>query len=199
MKHFSIAPVLTYKGREFKGLRGFAGKPFHPPLTDIPIAAYLFAAVFDALSLALYGSHEAVARELFLAATWVLIGGAAFSVLAALTGWADWHRGSTPGTQSRRTVNTHAIIMLSVTTLILVDLAVRLSQLDAEQTPVVCVILSVVAAALVTLGAAFGGALVFEQGFNVETAQDSPVFHVSEADVYPNTPAPSSVRSGRKD
>ena len=38
MRKFAVRPALTLKGRKFKGLRGFAGKPFHPPLTDIPIA-----------------------------------------------------------------------------------------------------------------------------------------------------------------
>ena len=35
------------------------------------------------------------------------------------------------------------------------------------------------------LGAAFGGTLVFDYGFNVETAGDSPVWHASETDVFP--------------
>ena len=39
-KLFSIKPGITIRGRAFKGLRGWAGKPFHPPLTDIPVAAY---------------------------------------------------------------------------------------------------------------------------------------------------------------
>lgn len=34
---FSIKPSITLKGREFRGLRGWAGKPLHPPLTDFPI------------------------------------------------------------------------------------------------------------------------------------------------------------------
>jgi hypothetical protein len=49
-KLFSIKPALSLKGRKFKGIRGFAGKPFHPPLTDIPVAAYILAAVFDLIS-----------------------------------------------------------------------------------------------------------------------------------------------------
>ena len=41
----SFRPSLTLKGRKFFGpLRGAAGKPVHPPLTDIPSAAYMFAA-----------------------------------------------------------------------------------------------------------------------------------------------------------
>jgi uncharacterized membrane protein len=49
-RRFSFRPSLTLKGRKYKGLRGWAGKPFHPPLTDLPVAAYLFAAGFDVLS-----------------------------------------------------------------------------------------------------------------------------------------------------
>ena len=79
MKRFSIRPTLTLKGRTFKGLRGWSGKPLHPPLTDIPI----------------------------------------------------------------------------------------------------------IVAVLVSFGATFGGALVFEYGFNVETAGDHHVWHKTETDVFP--------------
>ena len=50
MHRFSFRPALTLKGRKSFGLRGFAGKPFHPPLTDVPIGAYVLAAAFDVLS-----------------------------------------------------------------------------------------------------------------------------------------------------
>lgn len=186
MRHFSVTPPLTIKGREFHGLRGFAGKPFHPPLTDIPVAAYLFGALFDVLSTLLHEGHPALGRELFHAATWVFLGGAAVSVLAAVTGWADWHRSSEPGTQARRTVNTHAVLMIAVTVLTLVDLAVRLTVLqDRASSPVGLSVLSVVIAVLVTTGASYGGSLVFDYGFNVETAGDSPVWHIDERDVLP--------------
>jgi uncharacterized membrane protein len=46
-------------------------------------------------------------------------------------------------------------------------------------------ILSLVMAGLVSLGATYGGTLVYDYGFNVETAGDSPVWHVSELDVLP--------------
>ena len=47
---FSIRPTLSLKGRRSQGLRGFTGKPFHPPLTDFPIVCYVLAAVFDLIS-----------------------------------------------------------------------------------------------------------------------------------------------------
>jgi uncharacterized membrane protein len=187
MRRFSFRPSLTMSGRENRGLRGLAGKPLHPPLTDIPIAAYIFAAVFDVVSSAVGdGSHAALARQLFLAGTWTMIGGVAVSVLAALTGWADWHRSSEPGTQARRTINAHAIIMITVTVVALVDVIVRLSAYaDRTSTPVGITVLSVVAAVLIAVGATYGGGLVFDYGFNVETAGDHPVWHVNEHDVFP--------------
>lgn len=87
MRHFTFRPSLTLAGREYRGLRGWAGKPFHPPLTDVPITAYLFAAGFDVLSIAIGSAHQAVSRQLFLAASWTIVGGAAVSLLTALTGW----------------------------------------------------------------------------------------------------------------
>ena len=47
---YSIRPTLSLKGRRFQGLRGFTGKPFHPPLTDFPVVCYVLAAVFDVIS-----------------------------------------------------------------------------------------------------------------------------------------------------
>ena len=194
MRHFSVAPSLTVRGRARKGLRGMSGKPFHPPLTDIPIAAYLFAAVFDVLSGALHPSHRDLAEQLYRAGTWTFLGGAGVSVLAALTGWADWHRSSTPGTQARRTANTHALTMVTVTVLTLVNLALRLTAFsDRIATPPGVIVLSVVIAVLVSVGATFGGSLVYDYGFNVETAGDSPVWHASEQDVFPGGHAAAPV------
>jgi uncharacterized membrane protein len=186
MRHFSFRPSITMAGRTNKGLRGLSGKPLHPPLTDIPIAAYLFVAVFDVLSVALRHSHPVVARQLFMAGTWTLLGGAAVSVLAALTGTVDWLRSSEPGTQARRTINAHALVMVTVTVIVLVDLVLRLAAYhDRVGSPPGLVVLSVVACALVSFGATLGGGLVFDYGFNVETAGDHPVWHKSETDVFP--------------
>lgn len=186
MRRFTFGPSLSVSGRKFKGLRGYAGKPFHPPLTDVPVTAYLFAAVFDILSAALHGSHPVVARQLYVAGTWVLLGGAAVSLLAALTGWADWHRSSEVGTQARRTINAHAITMITVTVLVLADLGLRgLAWGGSGSSPIAVLVLSVVAAALVSMGATIGGSLVYDYGFNVETSGDHPVWHRTETDVYP--------------
>lgn len=185
MRKFSIRPTLTMRGRTFKGLRGWSGKPLHPPLTDFPIVCYTLAAAFDVIS-AVAGTGHTFAREMWHAGSFTFIAGAAVSVLAALTGLWDAWRSSEAGTQARRTINTHATIMVTVTVLAIADIAWRLSQYHADAvTPVGIAALSVVIALLVAVGATFGGSLVFEYGFNVETGGDSPVWHKSETDVLP--------------
>ena len=185
MRRFSIRPTLTLKGRKFKGLRGWSGKPLHPPLTDFPIAAYVLAAVFDIIS-TIGGSDHEWGHEFWHAGTYVFIGGAAVSVFAALTGLWDAWKSSEAGTQARRTINTHATIMVTVTVLALVDVAWRLNNYNSDNhTPAGVLVLSIVIALLVSLGATFGGTLVYDYGFNVETAGDAPVWHKSETDVLP--------------
>jgi len=185
VRRFSVRPPLTMKGRTFKGLRGWSGKPLHPPLTDLPIAAYVLAAAFDVIS-AIAGKDHTWARELWHAGAYLFVGGALVSVLAALTGLWDAWKSSEAGTQARRTINTHATIMITVTVLALVDIAWRLRDYNTEAvTPVGIAVLSVAIGLLVSVGATFGGSLVYDYGFNVETAGDHPVWHKSDTDVFP--------------
>jgi uncharacterized membrane protein len=185
MRHrFSFRPSLTLRGRKFKGLRGWAGKPAHPPLTDIPIGAYMLVAAFDVISVV--GQSESWARDFYRAGTFTLVGGAAVSLLAALTGFWDWWRSTEVGTQARRTANAHMATMLVVTSLVLANIAVRILAYPGDHyTPVAALVLSLVAALLTIVGGTIGGGLAFDYGFNVEVAGDSPVWHQSEVDVSP--------------
>lgn len=184
MRTFSFRPALSMRDRTFKGLRGWSGKPLHPPLTDVPVGAYVLAAAFDVISAV--GHGEAWARDFYRAASFSLIGGAAVSVLAALTGFWDWLRSTEKGTQARRTVNAHASTMVTVTVLILAGIAVRVVAFwDEASTPGLALALTLGAAGLTFLGSAIGGSLVYDYGFNVETAGDHPVWHRSEVDVFP--------------
>src|SRR5918992_580655 len=125
---FSIRPTLTFKGRQFKGIRGFAGKPSHPPLTDFPVTCYILLATFDLISLLSEDGSKA-ARDFFTAGTGLTI-------------------------------------------------------------------LSLIIGGLVGFGAAYGGALVYEYGFNVETSGDHPVWHESETDVFPGEDQAVETKDG---
>jgi uncharacterized membrane protein len=191
---FSIKPGITLKGREFRGLRGWAGKPLHPPLTDFPIVCYLLAAVFDVISY--FAAGSAVSGNFFVAGTYVIITGALLSLATALTGFWDWWKGmerqpSTgfPGkakhTQVWRTANWHMAVMLTVTGIVIADIIVRLLQYDNGYANASTMILSILAAALVAYGAGYGGSLVYDYQFNVESMDGSTAWEETESDQMP--------------
>jgi uncharacterized membrane protein len=188
-KLFSIRPSLTIRGRKFKGLRGFAGKPFHPPLTDIPVAAYILVMVFDIVS-AVAGDESTVARDFFVSGTHVIVAGAIVALPTALTGFWDWLRSTEPGTQAWRTANWHMAVMVVVTLIVVADIVMRLSNWDDPVVPTPVLVLSVLAGVLVSYGSLYGGALVYEYGFNVETSGDHPAWHKAEVDVLHGHEAP---------
>lgn len=199
---FSIRPTWSLKGRRSQGLRGFTGKPFHPPLTDFPIVCYTLAAVFDLISFfsesyVTQGTDSGLvgvggrARDFFVAATFVMVAGFIVSLGAALTGFMDWWKGiprdrksgpigKAKHTQVWRTINWHATVMLTVTAITLIDVILRVSDFQRGQTSEAWLVLSLLAAALVLFGAAYGGTLVFEYGFNVENVEE--VWKESEED-----------------
>ena len=161
MSKFSVKPTLSMKGRKFNGIRGWNGKPTHPPLTDIPVGAYVLAAGFDLAS---------------------MIGGKGHDFARTMDS-------SEAGTQARRTINTHATAMVTVTVLAIVNVIWRLNVYHtALVTPVGLGILTIVLALLMAVGATFGGAMVFEYGFDVETSGDHPAWHQSDVDVFHGQP-----------
>ncbi len=134
------------------------------------------------------------ARDFFVAATFVMVAGYIVSLGAALTGFMDWWKGiprdrksgpigKAKHTQVWRTINWHATVMLAVTAITLIDVLLRLSNFfegQVQGTLASWLVLSLLAAALVTFGAAYGGTLVFEYGFNVENVEE--VWNESEED-----------------
>lgn len=198
-KLFSIKPPITIKGRKFKGVRGWAGKPTHPPLTDIPIAAYVLAAAFDLVSFVIWkmkGADSTIAADAFIAASWVIVSGAVVSLGAVFTGFWDWWKGldrdgrsgligKASHTQVWRTANWHMAVMLTVTSIVIADILVRLGQYNQHHATVVTTVLSVLAGGLVTYGATYGGSLVFDYQFNVEGLKGSTAWNESEEDQLP--------------
>jgi uncharacterized membrane protein len=197
---FSIRPAITFRGRRFHGIRGWAGKPSHPPLTDFPIVCYLVAAFCDVVSYLAgrgtpAGEVDAVAHDFFSAGTIVIVVGAVVSLATALTGFWDWWKGvprrkagllgKAQHSQVWRTANWHMTVMLTVTAIVIVDILVRWAQFDDAVASLGVTVLSVLAAILVTLGATYGGSLVFEYQFNVESLKGSTAWDETEVDQLP--------------
>jgi uncharacterized membrane protein len=173
MKRFAVGNAFSLRGREFQGLSGFDGKPFHPPLTDIPVGAYVIAPVLDVL--AFIGRNRSWGRDMYIAASYTLLAGAIASLPTALTGFADWLR-MRAGSEVRRIANSHAVTMVVVTVLVITNLAVRYYD-DVEETTPGILALSIAVLVLVTIGGMIGGSLVYDKGYKVRKrrVEDEPV------------------------
>lgn len=184
---FSFRPGLEFRGRKFKGLRGFAGKPFHPPLTDVTIGAYTIAPTLDIASFLF--KDGSWAETAHIAAGYVLLIGAISSLATVLTGWFDWLN-TQKGTQIRRMANAHAWTMIVMTLFVLISLWYRNFAESGEyyaEPDAVGLVLSLIVLGLVTIGGTLGGSLTYDWGFNVEIATDHPVYHPSEHDaIHPH-------------
>lgn len=191
MKRFSFRPALEFRGRKFKGLRGFAGKPFHPPLTDVPVGAYVIGPALDVV--AFLFRHSSWSSDAYRAGGYAILVGAIVSAATLLTGYADWLN-TQKGTQMRRIANAHAWTMIVTSLVVIGELALRYGG-DRSQSPDgLIVLLSIVVAGLVTIGGTIGGTMTYDFGFNVETATDNHVWHVSEYDiVHPHDDVPEGV------
>jgi uncharacterized membrane protein len=149
-------------------------RPLHPPLTDFPIAAYVFTAAFDVIS-AIGGRHHSWAREFWHAGTFVLIAGGVICVLAVLAGFRDLLAFSGRDSVPVRTISIHVCLMVSVFMIGVADIAWRLRDYQSQSsTPPAILAVSLVAAIGVCVGAAYGGSLVFRHRFGIGAADPDP-------------------------
>src|SRR5437763_7157463 len=92
-------------------IRGWAGKPSHPPLTDASIGAYTVGvAMLVAGKLSLQTPQMAVGAEIAIS------GGLLLALPTALTGLLDW-LGIEKGTPYRTVATIHLFTMLTATVL----------------------------------------------------------------------------------
>jgi uncharacterized membrane protein len=148
-------------------------RPLHPPFTHFPIAAYVLAAGFDAISV-IGGSRHQWAAQLWHAATFVLIAGLALCLLTMLTGFADLVRFGEQRPEAVRTMAVHVCIQATVFMIGVADVALRVSDSNRLSTPPIAAILTVVAAVGVCTGGFFGGTLVYRHGAGVAVTPSSP-------------------------
>ena len=193
MRRFSFQPGFELRGRKFKGLRGFAGKPLHPPLTDITVGAYTIGPILTVIAFLFGDSSWSV--DLYKAGGWVILVGAVSSIATALTGFADWLN-TEKGTQVRRMTNAHAWTMITLSLVVVVELWYRYLAEGGEyyaKPSGLSAVLALAILGLVTIGGTLGGSLTYDWGFNVEVAKDHPVWHPNERDfIHPHDETPKA-------
>jgi uncharacterized membrane protein len=148
--------------------RGLPGHPLHPPLTDLVIGAYAFAAL--AATADVLGISEAAATH----AWWLAVfGGLLFTVPTAITGFADWLQIQT-GTPLWRTATAHMIVNLTGSAVFLAALLVGKESFDSGDITAGPYVLTLVGLATIWLGGWLGGSIVFVHGMRVLNLLDEP-------------------------
>ena len=146
--------------RRFKTLLHgtWLGHPLHPAITDVPIAAWLLAGLFDVLWLVSPSQNAWAARG----AEWLVIVGIAGAVAAAITGMADWS--DTYGAE--RTVGLyHGALNTLALVLFIISAALRIPADTAMSVP--AAVLGFVAIIVMLVAAYLGGDMVFGKGTGV--------------------------------
>jgi uncharacterized membrane protein len=149
-------------------LKGPAGHPLHPPLTDVTIGAYTVATAMAVLSRLGVSEHNT-------ATVWWLglLAGLVVTLPTALTGFLDWLDIS-PGTPLWRTATFHLSAMLSATVVFAITAGAGHGDYVDGAVGGGPLILTIVGFVLLTLGGWLGGAIVFTHGMRVLNLVDEP-------------------------
>jgi uncharacterized membrane protein len=149
-------------------LKGLAGHPLHPPLTDATIGTYTFATAAAVLSRLGVSEHN-------MATAWwlALVAGLIVSAPTALAGFVDWLDIPT-GTPLWRTATLHLSVMLTATIVFAITAGAGHSDYVDGTIGGGSLILTLVGFGLLTLGGWLGGAIVFVHGMRVLSLVDEP-------------------------
>jgi uncharacterized membrane protein len=150
-------------------IKGFAGKPSHPPLTDASIGAYTVGVAMLVLG-ALGVEEKQMAHGSLLA----ISGGLVLALPTALTGLLDW-LDIEKGTPARTMATIHLFNMLSATVLFALTWIVQLDGYKDDVVETGAWILGVAAESLLAAGGYIGGSLVFVYGVRVLKRRETPV------------------------
>ena len=150
-------------------IRGFPGKPSHPPLTDVAIGAYTVGVAM--LVLGLLGVEE---EQMAHGALLAIGGGLAVTLPTALTGLLDWLQ-IEKGTPRRTIATVHLVTMLLATAAFAVTFVSHLDGYDDGTVETYVAVLGLVAEVLLTAGGYLDWTLVFVYGVRVLGRGDAPL------------------------
>jgi len=149
-------------------LKGPAGHPLHPPLTDATLGAYTFATIMAVLS-RLGVSDQNTATAWWLA----LVTGLAITLPTAMTGFVDW-LDIPRGTPLWRTATLHLSVMLTATVIFAIAAGAGHGDYVDGSISGASLVLTLVGFGVLTTGGWLGGAIVFVHGMRVLSLVDEP-------------------------
>jgi uncharacterized membrane protein len=138
------------------------GHPSHPLFVHFPIAFYSGTLAFDILT------RITPNPGLTLAATYLLIGAFAGTLLLVVTGLIDW-AGMVRGSSKRRLATRHMLLQLAAASFFIVAFAIRWPDRARPQAETLWIVLEAVGYSILAVGQYLGGVLVYERGMRVST------------------------------
>ncbi len=142
-------------------IKGFPGKPSHPPLTDASIGTYTAGSLM--LLLGTLGVQE---RQMAHGALLAISLGLILAVPTAVTGLLDWF--SLPkATPTRKVATIHLFTMVAATVAFALTWLAHLGGYDEGRVENVALLLGLTGLALLIAGGYLGGTLAFVYGVRV--------------------------------
>lgn len=136
------------------------GHPSHVMFVHFPVAFYIGALAFDVASRA--GDFP----EAPVAATWLLVGAAAGSLFAFLTGLVDWW-GMKPGSRTRRYANRHILFQATAAVFFQGTLLLRFADRNVARAETSWIVLEAIGTLALLYGQYLGGFIVYRIGYRV--------------------------------
>jgi uncharacterized membrane protein len=155
--------------RPIQLIKGWPGKPSHPPLTDASIGAYTVGVAMLVLGAA--GVEE---EEMAHGSLLAIGGGLVLALPTALTGLLDW-LDIPKGTPPRTTATVHLFTMLTATVVFALAFVGQLDGYDDGQVETLALVLGLAAEGLLAAGGYIGGTIVFVYGVRVLKRPEVPL------------------------
>ena len=149
-------------------LKGFPGKPLHPPLTDASIGSYTLG-----VAALVAGKAGLQTPQMAHAALIAISFGLIVAAPTALTGLLDW-LDIENGTPARRVATIHLFLMVTTTVLFAITWLLQRPGYNADEVRTGGLIAGLVAFAFLAAGSNVGGANVFVYGIRVLGRRDVP-------------------------
>src|SRR5436190_21231508 len=173
-------------------LKGWVGKPSHPPLTDASSGAYTVGVAMLVLG-ALGVEEEQMAHGALLAVS----GGLILALPTALTGLLDW-LDIPKGTPAKTVATVHLVTMLSATLLFAATWLAQRPGYNDDEVRTLGWVLGLGAEVVLAAGGFIGGSLVFVYGIRVLKRPQTPIANAlvpgreSEDERPPVVPGPGA-------
>jgi uncharacterized membrane protein len=150
-------------------IKGWPGKPSHPPLTDASIGAYTVG-----VAMLVAGKLGLQTPQMAVGALIAISGGLLLAVPTALTGLLDW-LDLPKGSPVRTMATAHLLAMVGATVLFALTWLLQRPGYNHAEVRTSALVLGLVAETVLAAGGYLGGTIVFIYGKRVLGREETPV------------------------